>query len=525
MATRKFLFVNSTGLPEEQAVSDDIQLGAMGIGGAAPGSGLDMFGTTLEMQAGVLSMSGGTITNLVDPSSDQDAATKAYVDSVAQGLDIKGSCRVASAAALAACTPAGSGAGKTLTANANGALSVDGVALSAGDRVLIKDQAAGADNGIYSVTATGGAGAAFVLTRTADFDGSGQVGEVSAGAFTFIEEGTAYADSGWVLATNNPIVVDTTALSFTQFSGAGSFTGGNGIDITGTVISVDTASANGMTFNAGLLEIALHDSSLSLAANGLKAAFAGAELQDNGGIEVVLADQSLSKAAGLKVDLHDASLHLQASGIAVQLADASLSKAAGLKVDLHDASLALAGSGLQLQMSGTTLELDAGNGVRVKGLPSQFEINGSAVSANVTHTNVDVLVAGTASNADSLHQHAKVQEAITTVEIIGAGDAVGWSTTNDKCEYGDAAVDSRSAIFGITTDGAAANASCTVVRSGVAANVIAGATAGDRYYVGGGGGLVAGTGSLVSGDNIILAGVAKNATDLEVRIQYIGKKS
>ena len=143
---------------------------------------------------------------------------KAYVDAVASGLDIKKSCDVAIAVALPACTAAGSGVGKTLTADAVGVLAVDGVATVLNNRILVKNQVAGADNGIYKVTTEGTAGVAFVLTRAIDFD---QDVEVTAGAFAFVEEGTVNADYGFVLTTNDPITVDTTSLAFSKFSSAG----------------------------------------------------------------------------------------------------------------------------------------------------------------------------------------------------------------------------------------------------------------------------------------------------------------
>ena len=154
------------------------------------------------------------ITGLADPGDPQDAATKFYVDSVATGLDIKASVRVATADVLPTCTPAGTGVGHTLTADAVGVLTVDGVATVLNDRILVKNQAAGDDNGIYKVTTEGTGGVAFVLTRATDADL-----EITAGLYTFVEEGTANGNQGFVLTTDNPITVDTTALTFSQFSG------------------------------------------------------------------------------------------------------------------------------------------------------------------------------------------------------------------------------------------------------------------------------------------------------------------
>src|SRR3990172_1694875 len=141
----------------------------------------------------------------LDPTTAQHFATKAYVDAVATGLDVKGSVRVKTTANV---TLAG-GAPNT----------IDGISLATNDRILVANQTTGSQNGIYTVT-TLGTGANGTWTRATDADSST---EVTAGMFTFVEEGSLAADSGWVLTTNNPITLGTTALSFSQFSsGAGS---------------------------------------------------------------------------------------------------------------------------------------------------------------------------------------------------------------------------------------------------------------------------------------------------------------
>jgi hypothetical protein len=181
------------------------------------------------------------INNLADPVQSQDAASKAYVDSVAQGLDVKASVVYATAAALAAYTynNGTSGVGATITANATGALSVDGSTPSVSDRILVKNETTtnAPYNGIYTVTVVGNASAAFQLTRSTDFDGTSEM----AGAFTFVELGSTNADTGWVCTTNNPITLGTTNITFAQFSGAGTYSAGTGLTLTGTTFSVNAS--------------------------------------------------------------------------------------------------------------------------------------------------------------------------------------------------------------------------------------------------------------------------------------------
>jgi phage-related tail fiber protein len=158
------------------------------------------------------SMNSQNLTNLADPTNPQDAATKYYVDSVAQGLDPKASCVAASTANIA-----------TLS----GLLTIDGVTLSSGDRVLVKNQTAAENNGIYIASAS-------AWSRSPDMDSWAEVPN----AFTFVEDGTTQADSGWVCTANAGGTLGTTPITFVQFSGAGTYTAGTGLTLTGNEFSI-----------------------------------------------------------------------------------------------------------------------------------------------------------------------------------------------------------------------------------------------------------------------------------------------
>lgn len=178
-----------------------------------------------------LSLNNQTLTNLATPVNASDACTKGYADNLATGLDVKASCRVLAASNI------------TLS----GTQTIDGVSLAAGDRVLVSGQSTASQNGIYVV-------AAGVWSRAADADNSPS-GEVTSGMFTFIEEGTTYAATGWVLQTANPISLGSTGLSFAQFSGAGQITAGNGLNKAGSSLSV-VGTTNRITVSASGVDIA-----------------------------------------------------------------------------------------------------------------------------------------------------------------------------------------------------------------------------------------------------------------------------
>jgi hypothetical protein len=220
-------------------------------------SSLTVGTTAISLGASSLTLGGLTSVAVTqDPVSALQLATKQYVDAVAQSLNVHASCDAATPATLASIT------GGTVTYN-NGTLGVgatltlsvalttlDGYTLVNDDRILVKDEATSANNGIYT-WATGGT----VLTRATDFDTSG---EIASGDFTFVTGGTIYANTGWV-QTLPVTTVGTSPISWTQFSGAGTYTAGTGLTLTGTQFSITntavTAGAYGSATQVGTFTV------------------------------------------------------------------------------------------------------------------------------------------------------------------------------------------------------------------------------------------------------------------------------
>ena len=182
---------------------------------------------SITAPTGSVGMNSQRITGLADPTAAQDAVTKAYADGIAAGLDPKASVKVASTANLAL----------------SGAQTIDGISCTAGDRVLVKNQTAPAENGIYTV-ATG------AWARSSDAD-TGPA--LSGGAFTFVEQGTINADTGWVATHDGTPTLGTDAISFSKFSAAQAGIGRYAGDVTGD----GAASQLTVTHNLGSTDVAV----------------------------------------------------------------------------------------------------------------------------------------------------------------------------------------------------------------------------------------------------------------------------
>ena len=185
------------------------------IGGNAPAAG---YFTSIYATTGQVATT---------PSADTDIANKAYVDSVAQGLDVKASCVYATTGDI------------TLSGLGTQAGGDWASSLTAGDRILVKNQITQANNGIYAASASG-------WTRTADMNTWAEVPS----AFTFVESGTTLSDTGWVCTSNQGGTIGVTAITWSQFSGAGSYLAGTGLTLTGNTFSITNTAVTAAAYGS-----------------------------------------------------------------------------------------------------------------------------------------------------------------------------------------------------------------------------------------------------------------------------------
>ncbi len=258
------------------------------------------------------------IANIINDSSSTSSnlwsASKiiSYTQTATEGLNVKLAVAAATTGTLPACTydNGSSGIGATLTGDADGALAaIDGVTLIADDRVLVQNQASASENGIYEVTTVGDASNAFVLTRATDFD---TTDEIKPNSFCFVEAGTTYADKGLVLASGDSPTLGTTNLVFTQFTGAGAFTAGEGISQSGNSINVN-----------------VDDSTIEIDSDTLRLKDAGittAKLADAQVTNAKLADDSVATANVIDGNITDAKLATD-SVITAKILDANVTNA------------------------------------------------------------------------------------------------------------------------------------------------------------------------------------------------------
>jgi hypothetical protein len=382
--------------------------------------------------SGNIAMGNNSITNLVMTSDAHSAATREYVDNVAEGLHIHSPVRAVRSTAIAGTYDNGvDGVGATFTPT-SAVSNIDGLgSFAIGQRIILNAQANNWENGIYTVSAVDGSNHVTEFTRAIDFDSPE---EVAGGDFVFVQAGSTYANTGWVETKT------TTALgfgvsdeiAFLQFSGAGAYTAGDGLDLTGTIFSVNvselvgdgieddgsnnfkvkvsdiagagleddgsnnlriaaSAAGDALSLSAGVLSVNVDNSTIEIATDSL-------QVKDAGIVEAKLASLSVStaKIQDDAVDKSKIASDVAGAGLA-QNVDGSLeiaSSAAGDGLSLAAGVLAVnAGDGIQIisdnvaakvsDLAGNGLEDDGSNNLRIKLDGSSLAVSASGLKSNV----------------------------------------------------------------------------------------------------------------------------------------------
>lgn len=380
------------------------------------------------------------------------ASMQAYADSLVSGFHVK-----APAKAVA-----------TSNITLSGTQTVDGVALTAGQRILVAGQTAAETNGIY-VVASG------AWTRATDADSSS---EVKDGMSVFVEEGTNYGDSTWVLVTNNDITLNTTALSFVQFSGLGQITAGAGLSKSGGELSVNVG--DGLAIVADDVKVSLSEVS-------------GLEFDGSGGLQ-------------LKGD--------NANGMFVGNDGLYLGVKQPFEFNDNALDLRLA-SADRLEVNGTG-QLD------VTGLPLQFKINGSATSTYVTAPALHALTGN--GGGDNYHWHAKLRSYLTASEAIADVGTAVYVSGSGTAGVASCSAAATARVIGLSIGTYTSGGAVTYVMHGVHQFSGRTFTPGTPYYLGANG-LPVEYSALGSGDRVVRVGYGVTSNTLHVDIQDIGQKA
>ncbi len=329
-----------------------VQITGRQIANAAVGvNKLDLSTGTFDFTTAVL--------QAATPTGDNHAATKGYVDALAQGLHWKDSVVVAT----------------TGNITLSGTQTIDGIAVVAGDRVLVKDQTNQKENGIYVVDSG-------AWSRASDMDASSEF----SGSAVFVQQGTVNSDTGYVCTNDGDVTVGTTNITFTQFTGAGQFTAGDGLDLTGSTFSVNVddssieISADALQVKAGGITNDMLAGSIAnakLANSTISGVALGANLNSlsaGNGISMTSYNGSAS-VSDLTIDLDGSSLALGVSGISV--ADSGVTAAKIADDAVETAKIAdSAVTAIKLAGSIPADKLNLGNGVLENAGNLQIDLDG-----------------------------------------------------------------------------------------------------------------------------------------------------
>ncbi len=466
MAERRFLAMNqSFGYPEEHdPTADTITLAGLTMGGN-------------------IALGGNKVTGSGVPTDPNDLTTKTYVDGIATGLiwqDPVLTLEVISDAAQGGSPPGSPAAGDAYVVNTWGAGYTDGdiVQYDGASWVVILDEGGTGEpaNGTR-VVVTGGTAAGSFATHENEIATYNSVTdtwsfETPANSWAALVDGSDAGGGYWEGTT---WTYDGTGTEWIMFGGAGQISAGAGLTLDGN--TMNAGAGDGIEVTADHIHVELHGTTPGLEFDGVTP----------NGLLRVMTDGAHGVVCG-------------ASGVEVEI-----------------------------DTTPDTLKVDA-NGLGVTGLPSSFKVNDIAVGADVTSANLDTLTDG--SNADALHTHLvaatdeakRIEDTHTNNTAVTTSRAVRWSATNGEITHADNSTEAGARCIGVArVGGAGSPGTSEVVKQGVCAGCLSGASVNIPYFLGANGAIVEFASIPVPG-RVIRLGFASNTADLDVNIQELGLK-
>ncbi len=384
------------------------------------------------------------------PTTDNDLTNKYYVDSVAAGFDPKESCRLATIADLSGATYSAIGGTSGTGALYNTPLTLDGVGLTGGDRILVKDQIDTKQNGIYVVV-----GPTATWYRTSDMDGNPTT-EISVGNFTFVTEGSTLAGNGFVVMSSGTwsgiLPVNTAPILWTQFSGGGSFIWGDGLSNIGNIINVDLAGNSGLTVSGGKLTVDTNIAGSGIAmsagvinigagagitvnANDIQVDYTnvsqtlgGAGLTGTGILNVGAADGITVNADSVGINYTEAAIGLEGAGLTASGGKINIIGSTAIGVNPDSIYVKYDPNTIGLDINGALTVISAGDAI--VDIIAGKGLTGSQLSGPTASLDLEISTNGGLTFSDTTTNGTLQLDYITTSQVLGGAGLTGSGILN-----------------------------------------------------------------------------------------------
>ena len=422
--------------------------------------------TLVPTGSGGVSVSSKRILDLAEPTASTDAATKQYVDDLAQGLAIQAPCKAGTPGTLTSITGGTitynngtAGVGATLTTSSGNFDTLDGISISTDDRVLVKNEASTANNGIYVKTSS------TVLTRASDFD---TPVEMAGGDFVFIQQGSTLNDTGFVM-TDPVATIGTDPATFVQFSGAGSFLAGAGLTLTGSTFSITNTAVSAQAYGNGT-----HNATFTVNGKGQLTAAANVEITAGAGaltgsvLNSSVVDSSLTSLGTIDTGVWQGT----AIGAAyVATLNQNTTGTAGTVTTAAQPNITSVGTLSGLTVTNPIAGSVTGSAGSVAGADVSGEVGFAAVANSVAGGNVS----GTVSSATSATSATTAGSTTSSATFNDSGSGVASGTTFNG---GTARTISYNSVGAAGADGTGASGTWGINVSGSAGSAGSATTAG-----------------------------------------------